>query len=128
MKITEIIIEGRPGHKGELDNNTKKAMHRTHVYGDGYKTNGTMNFYRVGMAAAMADGSNNKLDIDDRTWYHTNNVAVPFTEVEHKMMHQAFGHVNSNVDEVVKDHKSREQDDTNKQSPLAKKYKNKFGV
>lgn len=128
MKINEIVSEGRPGSKGKLPKNNSKAMHKTHAYGDGYKTNGTYNFYRVGMAAAMADGSKDRLPIDDRTWFHSKNVAVPYTEQEHEMMHQAFNVINSEVDHVVNDHRSLENDDVNKNSPIAVKKKNRYGV
>jgi len=125
MKIHEIIIEGK---KGKLSGHAKNAMHKTHAYSDGYHTDGTMNFYRVGMAAAMADGSKNPVDIDERTWYSTSNVTVPYSDLEHEMMHQAFKAVKSNVKTPVKDRKSREADDTHKTSPVRAKSKNKFGV
>lgn len=125
MKIKEVVIEGK---KGKLNKVAKRAMHKTHSYSDGYKANGTMNFYRVGMAAAMADGSNKPVDIDERTWYSTDNVAVPYSDVEHKMMHQAFKAVNTNVNNPVNDHKSREAKDTNKSSPIKSSYRNKYGV
>jgi len=125
MKISEIIIEGK---KGRLGKNTKRAMHKTHTYSDGYKSNGTMNFYRVGMAAAMADGSNKPVDIDERTWYSTDNVVVPYSDLEHKMMHQAFKAVNTNVKTPVPDHKSKESTSTNKNSPVRAQTRNKYGV
>lgn len=125
MKISEIVFEGK---KGKLDKNTKKAMNKTHTYSDGYHADGTMNFYRVGMAAAMADGGNKPVDIDERTWFSTNNVAVPYTDLEHKMMHQAFKAVKSNVKNPVPDHRSREADGTNRSSPVRAKSKNRFGV
>ena len=125
MKIHEIIIEGK---KGKLSRHAKNAMHKTHAYSDGYHTDGTMNFYRVGMAAAMADGSKNPVDIDERTWYSTSNVTVPYSDLEHEMMHQAFKAVKSNVKTPVKDRKSREASDTHKTSPVRAKSKNKFGV
>lgn len=125
MKITEIVIEGK---KGKLPKDKQNAMHKTHAYSDGYHTDGTMNFYRVGMAAAMADGGDKPVDLDERTWYSTNNVAVPYTDLEHKMMHQAFKTVNTNVKNPVKDGRSREADDTHKTSPVRSKSKNKFGV
>lgn len=125
MKIKEVIIEGK---KGKLSRIAKKAMHKTHSYSDGYKANGTMNFYRVGMAAAMADGSNKPVDIDERTWYSTDNVVVPYSDLEHKMMHQAFKAISTNVKTPVTDHKSRESDGTNVKSPLRQQTKNKYGV
>jgi hypothetical protein len=128
MRASEFVVEGTPGRKGKLRTSTANAMHKTHAFGDGYKTNGTYNFYRVGLAAAMADGSDKKLDIDDRTWYATNNVAVPYTEEEHDMLHQAFNSINTNVESVVSDHRSKEADTVNKQSITAKPKRNKYGV
>ena len=125
MKINEIIAEGK---KGRLHKNAKNAMHKTHAYSDGYKSDGTMNFYRVGMAAAMADGSGKPVDVDERTWYSTSNVTVPYSDVEHDMMHQAFKTVKTNVKTPVRDRKSREADDTHKTSPVRARTENKFGV
>lgn len=125
MKIKEVVVEGK---KGKLNKVAKKAMHKTHSYSDGYKANGTMNFYRVGMAAAMADGSNKPVDIDERTWYSTDNVAVPYSDLEHKMLHQAFKAIKTNVKSPVTDHKSRETNGTNKTSPVRPATKNKYGV
>ena len=80
------------------------------------------------MAAAMADGSGKPVDVDERTWYSTSNVTVPYSDVEHDMMHQAFKTVKTNVKTPVRDRKSREADDTHKTSPVRAKSKNKFGV
>jgi hypothetical protein len=125
MRAHEFVIEGK---KGQLDKNTKRAMHKTHAYGDGYRTDGAMNFYRVGMAAAMADGGDHPVDIDERTWFSTNNVAVPYSDLEHKMMHQAFKSVKSNVKNPVSDHRSQEAEGTNRTSPVRSKSRNKYGV
>lgn len=125
MRASEFIIEGT---KGKLRTSTANAMHKTHAFGDGYKTNGTYNFYRVGLAAAMADGSDKKLDIDDRTWFATNNVAVPYTEQEHDMLHQAFKTIKTNVDTIVSDHRSQEPETVNTKSITAKPRRNKYGI
>jgi hypothetical protein len=124
MRANEFITE----RKGHLRKSHERAMHRTHAYNDGYDAGNNYNFYRVGMAAAMADGTNKKLDIDDRTWYHNNNLAVPYTEQEHKMMHQAFGNVSTDVEEIVRDHSSKESKMTNNVSPVSGKRPNKYGV
>lgn len=125
MRAHEFVTEGT---KGKLHKNAKNAMHKTHAYSDGYHTDGAMNFYRVGMAAAMADGSGNPVDVDERTWYSTSNVTVPYSDLEHEMMHQAFKTVKTNVKTPVKDRKSREADDTHKTSPVAAKKPNQYGV
>lgn len=125
MKINEIIIEGS---KGKLQKSQSRAMHRVHAYNDSYDAGNNYNFYRVGMAAAMADGSGKPLDIDDRTWFHNNNITVPYSEKDHEIMHHAFKAVNSDVKPIVKDHRSLEDKKTNKNSPVASKKRNKYGV
>lgn len=125
MKIYEIVVEGK---RGKLDQSKKGPMHKTHIYSDGYHADGTMNFYRVGMAAAMADGSDNPVNMDERTWYSTKNVTVPYSEVEHKMMHQAFKAVNSDIETPVPDHRSQEPNEVNRTSPVRARTKNRFGV
>ncbi len=125
MKIRDIVIEGKKGH---LPKQVKRAMHKTHTYSDGYKTDGTMNFYRVGMAAAMADGSGKPVDIDERTWFSTRNVAVPYSDLEHEMMHQAFKAVNTNLENPVSDHRSLEDNTVQRTSPVRAKSTNKYGV
>ena len=125
MRAHEFVIEGR---KGKLPKTHSKAMHRTHAYNDGYDAGNNYNFYRVGMAAAMADGSGKLPEIDDRTWFHNNNIAVPYTETEHKIMHDAFKAVSSDVEEIVRDHRSLENDDVHRTSPVASKKRHKYGV
>ena len=125
MKITEIIQEGT---KGELHTDHKHAFHKTMTYNDGHGAGYDYNFNRVGMAVAMSDGSNKKLDVDDRTWFHHDNVAVPYTNEEEKMFKQAFKSIKTKVNPVVTDHKSREPNHVNNQSPVAAKKKNRYGV
>jgi len=125
MKIAEIVCEGR---QGKLAKSHKRALHRTHVFGDGHKANGNMNFYRVAMASAMADGTNKSLPIDERTWYSTNNVAVPYSEIEHHMLRQAYKAVKTDVKQPVKHHGSKESKMVNSVSPVAKVKRNQYGV
>lgn len=124
MLIKEIITERK---KGKLHGSVKLAMHKTHTYTDGHNTNGVMNFYRVGMAAAMADGSNKPIDIDERTWYSTDNVTVPYSDIENKMMTQAFRAIKTKVKTPVSVHASKESKTVNVKSPVAPKKKNQYG-
>lgn len=125
MKINEIIVEGHDG---------KKPKHFTSDQGQwkfrdvgGYDR--TYNLNRIMMATAMADGKNDKpLDMDQSSWTEKYNVAHPYTETEHNMMKQAFNTVDSEYQHVEKDHKSREQPDTHRQSPVPTRKKNKYGV
>lgn len=125
MKISEIISEGR---KGQLDPDHKQSMHSTYTYNDKNGAGFDYNYYRVGMAAAMADGSNRPLDIDDRTWYHHDNVAVPYSKAESDMLKQAFKHVNTSVNHVVRDHRSKESSGTHTISPVSARRPNRYGV
>lgn len=125
MKINEIINEGS---KGKIHPDHAHAFHKTITYNDGHGAGFDYNFNRVGMAVAMADGSKDGLDIDDRTWFHHDNVAVPYTDQEAKMFDQAFKAVKTVVNPVVKDHKSSEPNHVNNVSPVAAKKKNRYGV
>jgi hypothetical protein len=70
------------------------------------------------MAAAMSDGSSTApLEMDSSSWTEKFNTAHPYTELEHKMMQQAFATVDSNHQEVTGDHRSKEREDTHKVSP-----------
>lgn len=125
MKISEVIIEGK---KGKLHKDHQHAFHKTITYNDGHGAGYDYNFNRVGMAVAMSDGSNKKLDIDDRTWFHHDNVALPYTEEEEKMFKQAFKAIKTTVNPVVTDHKSREPNHVQNVSPVALVKRNRFGV
>lgn len=114
MKITEIVFEGRQGKK------PKQATQDTGewVFRDKGGVDRTYNLNRVMMAAACADGKTDEaVDMDQSSWVEKNNIARPYTEVEHGMMRQAFKTVDSTYKESEKDHKSREPEDTQKQSP-----------
>lgn len=125
MKIRDIIVEG---NKGKLSNDHAHAFHKTLTYNDGHGAGFDYNFNRVGMAVAMSDGSNKKLDVDDRTWFHHDNVAIPYTEEEVKMFKQAFKAIKTDVNNVVSDHRSKEPNHVNNASPVAARKKNRYGV
>jgi hypothetical protein len=71
------------------------------------------------MAAAMADGSDQIIDIDAKSWIGKSRGAYPYTEEEHKMLLQAFkaaGAVYTDLNNGDMD--SEELESTNKQSPV----------
>lgn len=81
------------------------------------------------MATAMADGKDGKaVDMDQNSWAEKFNVARPYSEAEMNMMKSAFATVDSEFDFSETDLRSMEQDDTNKNSIVAPKKKNKYGV
>jgi hypothetical protein len=125
MKIREIISESKEGdmpgaaippNKGEW--RFKGADGADRIY----------NLNRVMMAAAMSDGSGDAVDVDQASWVRTYNIARPYSEEEHNMMKAAFKSIDSKYEETESDHRSLEMGDTNKQSIVAPRKKNKYGV
>lgn len=129
MKISEIInntiIEGR---KGKIPKRAEQAATGEHVWRD-EGVDRVYNLNRVMMAAARADGRSKKgNNTPEESWVGKNNVARPYTEEEHNMMHQAFATIDSKHTHTIPDHRSLELDSTNKTSPVAKPKRNKYGV
>jgi len=116
MKIKDIITEQTaakiPDHQGG-------ALPGAHIFRDIGGFDRTHHLYRVMMAAAMSDGSNDKpQDMDALTWHSKYNVAVPYSDAEHMMLKSALKTVGADSDEPVTDRRSREQDDTHRVSPV----------
>lgn len=115
MKINEIIVEGKFGDKPAHSKNSDTGEW---IFRDN-GTDRTYNLNRIMMASAMHDGSTtNPVDMDEASWVEKNNVARPYTEAEHNMMKGAFATVHSDYRHTSKDHRSREDDDVNKTSPM----------
>lgn len=73
---------------------------------------------RIMMAVASADGEN-KPEMDSESWSGRFNTAHPYTEVEQKMLKQAFKLVGSDyVDFNHGDLRSKELDSTQTKSPV----------
>ena len=114
MKIKEIIQEARVGEHPDHATHANTGEWQFRDVGGWYPT---YNLNRVMMAAGMADGSNKKLEIDPASWVSVFNIARPYSEIEHKMMKQAFKAIGSETHHTESDHKSREHPDTHKVSP-----------
>lgn len=125
MKVKDIIVENRGGDRPEHANYADTGEWKFRDNG-GYDR--TYHLNRVMMAAAMADGSNKSLPVDQASWVEKYNLARPYTELEHKMMKQAFKTINSDYQHNEQDHKSKETPDVHKQSPVPAKKKNRYGV
>jgi len=116
MKINEIIREGR-GPVGEHPDHAKHANTGEWQFRDVGGWYPTYNLNRVMMAAGMSDGSNKKIEIDPASWVSVFNVARPYSDIEHKMMQQAFKAIGSEVYHTEADHKSKEHPETHNRSP-----------
>ena len=117
MKIKEIVIEGKFGNKPKHAKNSDTGEWV-------FRDNGTDRVYnlnRIMMASAMHDGqSDHAVEMDEASWVEKNNMARPYTEVEHNMMKGAFKTIKSEYHHTSQDHRSREDDDVNKKSPTGR--------
>ena len=86
---------------------------------------------RLWMAMAMADGkTNGKIPgAATSSWSEKYNTIHPFSDADDMKIQAALKTVPSDHGHISsKDHKSREHDDVNKKSPVAKPKKNKYGI
>jgi hypothetical protein len=120
-------LSTRPG--GELHSQHDDASQGHFLMRDVGGYDRTYHLNRIMMAAAMADGaSKKKVDMDHSSWVEKYNVAVPYTDAEHLMIFQALATIPSDAEELGKRGKSKEPDDTNKTSPVAKPKRNQYGI
>lgn len=116
MKINDIITEQT---KSEVPDHQKGALRGATIFRDIGGFDRTHHLYRIMMAAAMSDGSNDKpQDMDALTWHSKYNVAVPYSDAEHMMMKSAMNTIGADSQEVITDRRSKETDDTHKVSPV----------
>lgn len=115
MKIKDIVSENtKPSPPKEI---TKPSTGEWLFRDEGVDR--MYNLNRVMMAAAKHDGkSNNPVEMDKSSWVEKYNTARPYTEEEHRMMQGAFKTVGADAEHSISNHRSREQDDTHKVSPV----------
>lgn len=115
MRASEFINEGKKGK-------TPKHHHTAQPGAYKFMDNGTDRIYhlnRIMNAAACSDGSGKPIDMDDESFVGKANMAYPYSELEHRMMKQAFKSVRgNNAEELIRSHTSEEPEDTHKTSPV----------
>ena len=121
MRASEFINEGT---KGSVPKRHDKAQPGA----DKFRDNGTDRTYHLNQimkAVAMADGSSTKaMKMDDESFAGKNNLAYPYSDLEHNMMQQAFNTVSpTQAKQMIKGRDSSELDSVNKTSPVAKRPK-----
>lgn len=115
MRAKEFIIERKVAKPTKRQNQSSVGLHKFRDPG-GYDRTYELN--RIMMACAGADGTT-PIDVDAETWSGKFNTAHPYTDVEHKMLKQAFKAVGSDTKDLNKGNlKSLELDTTNKSSPV----------
>lgn len=117
MRAKEFIKEDKS--RGPIGNVRQFPSRGLHLFWDQSRTDSNYTLNRVMMAAACADGSDNYLDIPGLSWVGKDRSAHPYTELEQKMLKQAYraagaGHRDLNNGDM----RSREVDSTNKTSPI----------
>ena len=116
MRAHEFITEG---HKGSVPKRHSKAQPGAYKFMDN-GTDRTYHLNQIMKAVAMADGSSTKaMKMDDESFVGKNNVAYPYSELEHNMMMQAFNTVSpTQAKKMIGSNKSTELDTVNKNSPI----------
>ena len=118
MRAKEFVSEAKPSGSIPKDLEDKSQGSIRMRDKGGYDRMYHMN--RIGMAVAMADGTNKKaVDMDSASFVEKYNVAFPYTDAEELMMFQAMATIPTDGTELAKRSKSKEADDTNVASPVA---------
>lgn len=119
MRAYEFLTERKIAHPTQRQSNASVGLHKFRDPG-GYDRTYELN--RIMMAVACSDGES-PLALDAETWSGRYNTAHPFTEIEAKMLKQAYKAVGSEVHDLNHgDLKSQEVDSVNTQS-ITKPFK-----
>lgn len=124
MRATEFITERKIAHPTKRQSIATRGLHKFRDPG-GYDRTYELN--RIMMATACADGTT-PLALDAETWSGRYNTAHPYTDIEAKMLKQAYKAVGSEMHDLNHgDNESQELESTNTQSTIKpfKGYKRK---
>ena len=115
MRAQEFIVE----RDGTIGKRRQVATVGLDVFGDAERQNSDYTLNRVMMAAACADGTNNPIDMDSKSWVGKKRSAHPYTKVEQNMLKQAFKAAGANWKDLNNgDMDSGELKSTNNRSPV----------
>lgn len=116
MRAREFLAEKQ---QGEIRRGYQDATVGLHKFRDPGGYDRTYELNRVMMAAAMANGTDEPIDIDQASWIGKYNTAQPYTKEEHKMLKQAFKAIGSDVKDLNNgDLESKEHPAVNYTSPI----------
>ena len=116
MRARDFVIEHT---KGKISKRLQNATVGLHTFIDNNNQDRVYELNRIMMAAAMADGSGDPIEIDSESWAGRNDVAAPYTEVEDRMMHQAFKAIGSKHKDINRgDTRSQEHPSVHTASPV----------
>jgi hypothetical protein len=115
VRAREFIIE----RKGKISHRHQQATRGLDLFRDKKRTNSDYVLNRVMMAVASADGSDTPIEMDQQSWVGTRRSAHPYTEVEQRMLKQAFKAAGAEYNDVNNgDMDSEEMNDVNRASPV----------
>jgi hypothetical protein len=116
VRAQEFVVENT---KGRISKRLQNATVGLHTFVDNDRADRTYELNRVMMAVALADGTDAPVTLDSESWAGRNNIAAPYTDVEEKMMHQAFKAVGSEHQDLNHgDLRSQEHPAVNITSPV----------
>ena len=125
MKINEVITEATVG---KLTKRQQQATRGLNKFTDGDHWNSDYTLYRLGLAVASTDGKTDP-DTDKESWVGRWKVTAPYSQADQDMLKKAYKAVGAEYEDVNNgDMRSQELKSTGKQSPVAAKKKNKYGV
>jgi len=124
MRIKDIITET----KGELKDRQRRATRGLNKFTDGKKWNSDYTLYRLGLALASTDGKTMP-EVDEESWIGKWKLTAPYSQEEQEMLKLAYKAVHANYEDMNNgDLRSQEGPTVNKDSPVPKSKKNKYGV
>lgn len=127
MKVFDIISEAKITQK-KITKRQVQPTRGLNTFGDAERWNSDYTAYRLGLAVACTDGKK-KPDMSAKSWIGKSKSTHPYTEEEQEMLKIAYKTVGAKYQDVNKgDMRSLELDTTNKNSPVAKPKRNKYGV
>jgi hypothetical protein len=121
MRAREFVTEARVKDGGHNSKKGKLHPHQKNVLGPVHKVAGTADrtydLNRAMMALASSDGKNFSHEPDGESWVARNNVAYPYTDIEHDMLDHVYSHLDLSIQHAVEG-KGVEPNDTHKISPV----------
>lgn len=115
MRANEFINEAKEGKVTKRQNQSSRGLNK---FRDQNAQDRIYELNRVMMATAMSDGTT-PLDIDSESWSGRYNTAHAYTDVEQKMLNQAFKAIGAKHQDLNHgDIRSKELDSTYTQSPV----------
>ena len=115
MRAQEFIVEDSRGH-GKLHPEQEATMPRAHRFAG--TADRIYDLNRAMMAVACSDGKSfPHHESDEESWIGRNNMANPYTEQEHDMLHHAYGALGIEISDAVS-HPNTEPDTIHKHSPV----------